>query len=319
MSRFTNYGATADSLGRSIASAGDTIARKKELAEQIKLKEMQMKLDDNYRRQTAKADADYRSQMLDFQKADQVFKQEVRKHNMDMQTLAKESASKDDIYKSRMLENSIERADQDMVFKGTTLYGGNPYTRDNDGKLKLISAVIKNKQGQYEANPEAILRGIQVDVENKRFVTLPEIQSLASVEGNIEKKIKSAMGLTKAQTEYGKGKAAKEAIYDDFLLDPDERGGITGLGFDEEDAINNLYEKRNNIASTIDLYKVLPKDDPKRLRLLSELIALKRDMQSDRYEVGELTEWDTWFGGGKMPKKKEGLMQLIDKGISSLQ
>lgn len=319
MSRFTNYGATADSLGRSIGSVGDTIARKKDLADQIRVKEMQMILDDKYRRETAKADADYKGKMLDFKKADQEFQQEVRTHNMNMQTLAKESANKADIYRSKMLENAIERADQDMIFKGTTLYGGNPYTRDKDGKLKLISAVIKNKQGQYEANPEAISRGIQVDLENKRFVTLPEIQAQASIQGNIEKQIQSAMGLTQAQAQYSKVKAAKEAVYDDFLLDPDERGGITGLGFDEEDAINNLYEKRDNISATINLYKGLPKDDPKRLRLLSELIALKRDMSSDRYEVGELTEWDTWFGGGKMPKKKEGLMQLIDKGISSLQ
>ena len=206
-----------------------------------------------------------------------------------------------------------------MVFKGTTLYGGNPYTRDKDGKLKLISAVIKNTQGQYEANPEAISRGIQVDVENKRFVTLPEIQAQASVQASIQKQNQAALGLTQAQTEYSKAKVAKETIYDDFLLDHNERGGITGLGFDEEDAINNLYENKDNILKTINLYTALPKDDPKRTRLLSELIALKRDMQSDRYEVGEWTEWDTWVGGGKMPKKKEGLMQLIDKGISSLQ
>jgi len=326
MSRFTNYGATADSLGQSIASAGDTIARKKELAEQIKLKEMQIRLDDNYRRQTLKSDADYKSKMLNLKKADQGlrkaeqdFQKDVRIHNMNMETLAKESAKESSLYRTKMLENSIAQADQDMIFKGTTLYGGNPYTRDKDGKLKLISAVIKNKQGQYESNPEAISRGIQVDVENKRFVTLPEIQALASVQGNIQKQIQGALGLTQAQTEYSKVKAAKEAIYDDFLLDPDELGGIGGLGFDEEDAINNLYEKRNNISATIDLYKKLPKDDPKRIRLLSELTKLKKDMKSDRYEVGEWTEWDTWFGGGKMPKKKEGLMQLIDKGISSLR
>ena len=319
MSRFTNYGATADSLGRSIGSVGDTIARKKDLADQIRVKEMQMILDDKYRRETAKADADYKSKMLDFKRADQDFQQEVRTHNMNMQTLAKESAREATSFRSKMLDNSIERADQEMIFKGTTLYGGNPYTRDKDGKLKLISAVIKNKQGQYEANPEAISRGIQVDLENKRFVTLPEIQAQASIQGNIEKQIQSAMGLTQAQTQYSKAKAAKEAIYDDFLLDPDEIGGFWGLGFNEEQAIKNLYKNRNNIASTIDLYTALPKDDPKRVRLLSELIELKRDMQSDRYEVGELTEWDTWFGGGKMPKKKEGLMQLIDKGISSLQ
>ena len=319
MSRFTNYGATADSLGRSIGSVGDTIARKKELAEQIKLKEMQIRLDDNYRRQTLKSDADYKSKMLDFRRADQDFQKEVRTHNMNMETLAKESASETSAYRSKMLDTSIIQSEQDMVFKGTTLYGGNPYAKDKDGKLKLISAVIKNKQGQYEANPEAITRGIQVDVKNKRFVTLPEIQAQASVQGNIQKQIQGALGLTQAQTEYSKVKAAKEAIYDDFLLDPDELGGFSGLGFNEEQAIGNLYDKRNNISATIDLYKKLPKDDPKRTRLLSELIDLKKDMSSDRYEVGEWTEWDTWFGGGKMPKKKEGLMQLIDKGISSLQ
>ena len=317
--RFTNYGATADSLGRSIGSVGDTIARKKDLAEQIRVKEMQMILDDKYRRETAKSDADYKSKMLDFRSADQEFQKEVRTHNMNMETLAKELAGEQRTHRSSMFEEAKESSKQNLILKGTSLYGGNPYLEDSNGKLKLISAVIKNKKGQYEANPEAISRGIQVDVENKRFVTLPEIQAQASIQGNIEKQIQSAMGLTQAQTQYSKTKAAKEAIYDDFLLDPDERGGITGLGFDEEDAINNLYEKRNNISATINLYKVLPKNDPKKARLLSELIALKKDMRSDRYEVGEWTEWDTWFGGGQMPKKKEGLMQLIDKGISSLQ
>ena len=49
-----------------------------------------------------------------------------------------------------MLDTSIIQSEQDMVFKGTTLYGGNPYAKDKDGKLKLISAVIKNSN---KSNP----------------------------------------------------------------------------------------------------------------------------------------------------------------------
>jgi hypothetical protein len=262
--------------------------------------------------------ASYRKQLLDFQQDEKARTEEWKETVATWRQEDKIRADELEIKKADIAETRhgdlINQAEQSRIFQGVQLFGGNPFKRNAKGDLEIISAVIKNKKtGEYEANPLALERNLSVDVEGKRFIPVQEIMYEKKFLAEVEK----AIGLKKTTEAIDKRKEAERYLIDPMLLTPDEKGGLLGLGFNEEDAITDLLSKRDRIQDAALMMAHLEPTNTKRVSFINDVIALRNQLKGEKYESA--TEWKTEEGKAEWLAKRLALKNQMDEIIELLK
>ena len=251
--------------------------------------------DDSLQLQKDRIDADstYREKMTDFAQKEKIANQEHRakvlKHQQFLQTEAVNANVRNDNFRKTRL--GIE---------SLNTYGANIIDVDADGNVSVPPAVVKDSSGKYVRNPE-LPSQVQVNVKDKRYVTLQELSNQAK----LTKAIEEFSGINTIKNISEKKKIAESFVFDPFTLDPKEKGGFWGGYFNEEQALDNLYKERQRWNSMANTVSVLEKDNPKRIAVLAALKKLaygeggsKNDIQDDglmRTPKKEEGMWDTFW------------------------
>ena len=235
--------------------------------ESLKLQEKRLDEDSAYRKQTTQfaqeektAAREHREKMIEFAQAEKTARQEHRAnvlaHQKTLQTEAINANIRNDNFrKSKLGIESINT------------YGANIFNVDKEGNITLPPAVVKDKSGKYVRNPE-LPPQVQVDIKDKRYVTLQELSNQLKV----NQAIKEFTGLNTVKSVIEKKKVADAYVFDPFKFRvTEEKGGFWFGGFSEKDALNELMKKSQHWNEITNIVSVLEKDNPKRLAVLAAL------------------------------------------------
>lgn len=185
------------------------------------------------------------------------------------------------------------------------------YGFDNtDARGESLPSTIKDETGKLTPNPVLVERGAQFD--GTRLVSTQESVMNAQSLNRIDE----TLGLLKAQKTLEKINKANQTPVDPLLFDSNERGGVTGLGFDEENALDNLKQQSAQWADVVDLMSVLPANNAKRKFLLNSMIELRGELRGDKYASATASYA---IDSKRYGKLRGGLASSLDSYIDRLK
>jgi len=238
-------------LTKSLAKSRDDLTR-----EQIVFAEDEKKRDDIFRSNTL----DYRAE--ERKRADDIEKIRIeREQSKDIATAT---------YRTAVLSGMITTAKQNsMANWGVDVL-------DEEGKPLPTTIVDPNDSKKRIPNPTLVARGANFSPDGTRLISTQE----AVLDIKAQNAIEQTIGLQTEQLKLEKINEAKIAPIDPLLFDPEESDW---WGFDEEDALTNLRPKVALWGKTVELMSVLPKNNAKRIHVLSSIEKLHNELIGKKY------------------------------------
>jgi hypothetical protein len=147
---------------------------------------------------------------------------------------------------------------------------------DEEGKPLPTTIVDPNDSKKRIPNPTLVARGANFSPDGTRLISTQE----AVLDIKAQNAIEQTIGLQTEQLKLEKINEAKIAPIDPLLFDPEESDW---WGFDEEDALTNLRPKVALWGKTVELMSVLPKDNAKRIHVLSSIKKIHNELIGKKY------------------------------------
>jgi len=214
--------------------------------------------------------------------------------------------------------NTLNNAKNNAIREDFRYYGFDPYVDRETMTMHSPTIVDPNDPKKRIANPEAVKLGANVDVKGNRFIPVQEKMQESAIMNAINEKLGIKQGLDNLE----KIRIAKTTPLDPFLTDPEEGQATLNpltwgkLGFDEEEALDNLWEKRLNWSITAEQINSLPRDDIKRMELYNSFLKLRDELKGDKYKSATA---DYALEKTKYGKIRKALITQLSSHINSMQ
>ena len=244
----------------------------------------------------------------------------MRKERMAQDTLDSQNRYKDaqlDMQQQEFSSRMDQYDDQMKMMQDKEImeYGN---IRDKNGNI--IPPTVKIN-GETVKNP-SLKDDVRVDVESGRYVSSSEVAQKEAMKQNVLSALMEFQQKNQLATQLEKKKAAESMVVNPETFDPQEgyatANPLTWLkfGFDEEEALDNLWAKKDDMSKMADMAKALDKDDPRRASIIASMLKLKDDLSGEKYASAT-----AWYA---LDKKKYGgrrssLIDLIDAKLKDLQ
>ena len=283
--------------------------------------------------QKLKSDDAYKNKMADFANQEKIRNEEWRSEVREYQEDAKirndniriedlKAQSSRDTATAIHRSNVVQATKDNAIREDFRYYGFDPYIDRKTMTMYSPTISDPNNPNKRIANPEAVKLGASVDVEGNRFIPVQEKMQESAVINAINKQLGIQQGLEELQ----KVKSAKLMQVDPFLTDPEEGEATLNpltwgkLGFDEEEALDNLWNKRKDWAMTAEQFNSLPRDDPKRMELYNSFIRLRDELKGEKYEGATEFSLLNWpLESEKYGKVRKALITQLSSHINSMQ
>jgi len=240
----------------------------------------------------AQADtASYRKQATEFAEAEKRRDDKFRSDTLIYRAEERERADEIRLTNTKRLDAADERdfqyqtkmlASRLITAKQNSMANWGVDVLDEEGKPLPTTIVDPEDSTKRIPNPTLVSRGANFSPDGTRLISVQE----SVADRKIASQIDATLGVEQATHMLEKIRKAERTPLDVLSFDPKE----TSMGgFDEEPALENLYEQSAQWGEIVDLFKVLPDDNAKKMHLLNTVMSLRKELGGERYESA--TAW----------------------------